>query len=308
MEFIESSEDSFLSRLLSAERSITIQLTLAFIYMCFWGSYFVLASIPLMKYLKSKPYCEKLVEVTHKRFKAKGLGPFSDDFAIDYFIQFQLIAHQHLISSLLTIPMVFALPISMEYKTTFVRHAALFEMGWEWWDILKSLNQLREVGKSFKKIFILTMVHHLTAQFFAIPMNLNHSDNWFVAYLIFLLQGAAAVAYLGNGYIETLDFETETMKVCIISWFVSVFMFISRGPMFVWCIYNLFPVIKSEGRIFCILFFIAVSGMGLLNLLFIYYNGKKSFTYTKIILKSRKNVKDEGICQRSFVIEKKGND
>ena len=262
--------------------------------MCFWGSYFVLASIPLMKYLKAKPYCKKIVEVTHKKFKAKGLGPFSDDFAIDYFLMWILIGHQHLASSLLTIPMVFSLPISMEYKTSLVRHAALFEMGWEWYDIIKSTNQLREVGKSFKKIFILTMAHHLTAQFFAIPMNLNHSDNWFVAYLIFLLQGAAAVAYLGKGYIETLDFETETTKVCITSWIIFVVIFISRGPMFVWCVYNLFPVIKSEGGIFCILFFIAVSGMGLLNLLFIYYNGERSFKYTKFMLKSRKIVKDEG--------------
>lgn len=175
-----------------------------------------------------------------------------------------------------------------------VRHAALFEMGWEWWDILVSCNMLREAGKSFTRIFILTMAHHLTAQFFAVPMNINHSENWFMAYLIFLLQGAAAIAYLARGYLESLDFETDKEKVCFISWLVFVLVFLSRGPMFVWCTYNLWPVIKSEGGMFCILFFIAVTGMALLNLLFIYYNGERSFKFTKFMLKSWKTVKDTG--------------
>lgn len=61
------------------------------------------------------------------------------------------------------------------------------------------------------------MSHHLAAQFFAIPMNLNHSDNWYSACMIFILQFAAAIAFFGGGLMETLCFETEIKKIWAIS-------------------------------------------------------------------------------------------
>lgn len=166
------------------------------------------------------------------------------------------------------------------------------EMGWEWWDTIICCKRLREV-ENFSKIFILTMAHHLAAQFFAIPMNMNHSENWYQGCMIFILQAAAAAAFIGGGYMETLNFETEITKVCITSWAVFTNMFIFRGPLFAWCTYHLFPVIKTEGGIFYILYFVAVSGMSLLNVVFIKSAFERSFKYTIFLRKTKKAIKDD---------------
>lgn len=61
-----------------------------------------------------------------------------------------------------------------------------------------------------------------------------------------------------------------------------------RGPIFIWCAYHLFPVIKQEGGIFYIMYFVALSGMAALNFVFITSAGERSFKYTIYMIKNTK--------------------
>jgi len=130
----KTEELSFVLRLLTAETTLQIQLTICFINCCFWGSFFYLAKPLLMNYMRARPYIPKLIEIQNKKFKAIGQGPFEKDYCLEYWCDLQLVACQHLFSSMLVAPMVFGLNVPFDVAIL-ARHAALMEMGWEWYDI-----------------------------------------------------------------------------------------------------------------------------------------------------------------------------
>jgi hypothetical protein len=247
-------------RLLLASSSWEVQLVLAALHAIFWHVvlHYVLP-YPIRRRVMSLGSLEQVVKYTAgfiKKFLYPDVKmPEDRDFVVDFVVEIYGVLLQHLCGGLLCVPAVLGVgPPSL--RAALACHGALCEVGYEIQDSLVRIKERVFDGEHGRKknpnsTLISLAMHHTAALCMVLPMNVYYRENQYYQESVFLLQGAAAIAYLCQQYGFTLNaaIRSEMMQLKASVTFTFITMLWSRGfrGLYVW--YTLLCTFLADGRI-----------------------------------------------------------
>ena len=174
------------------------------------------------------------------------------DYARNLYMKAWGIGAQHLTGGIFSIPLLCGLG-DPKVAVALTRHAALCEMGFEVGDFLAMIKTRmfeKDGAKKLPMVIIIVMsFHHSMTCLMAIPMNLNYGDKVIYAEILFIMQGAAAVAILIGQYSSMIDVKTDS-GVSQMFWLTllsSFIMFYTRGIHYLWIGYRMCKMFYDDG-------------------------------------------------------------
>jgi len=248
----------------------------------FWAPFTKTMAVVIRKWVKRQPCAEQFDWLNHSTLKAS-YGVHMDMEAAGTF-GCEIIATsnlQHFFGAALCVPALFplvagVLGINMDVAIFMANNGALCEAGWEIGDLLHRFNDrvLRgRVDMQPTGLIVLLCFHHFMAISMVLPMNVHYGGHLLFIETVFLLQFAAGLACSVQQYGFMLDItkprDLVQMKVCVVS--ALVCMWYSRGYRYC-VIYYTFMTEFSEtnNTTMMVAVTVAMSMMGLINLMFLY--------------------------------------
>ena len=223
--------NAYLWRLVAAESTVGIQLSLVAIHGVFW--YFFVREVStkwLGPYLKRQYYVQFFTTCSQATFRNGYYLDLDREQAFDLTVHIGAVLVQHLVGGALCVPaMIFANP----WATALAIHGALCEAGWEASDIVMRTWQLLFGGregrrKNPRNLVLILFGHHLMGQLMVVPMNLYHRDDRDYHELVLELQFAAFFAGFAqlSGYTLRLGVPSDfrlmrfsvTLTLALVLW------------------------------------------------------------------------------------------
>lgn len=245
--------------LLLATPTWEVQLVLAVVHAVFWHVvlHYVLPS-PIRRRVMSLQSLEQVAKYMAafvKKFLYPDLiMPEDRDFVVDFVVEIYGVLLQHLFGGLLCVPAILGVgPPSL--RAGLVCHGALCEVGYEIQDSLVRIKERvfgGEYGRKKNPNFTLMSMamHHTAALCMVLPLNVYYQDNQYYQESVFLLQGAAAIAYLCQqyGFTRNAAIRGEMMQLKALVTCTFMTMMWSRGfrGLYVW--YMLLCTFLADGR------------------------------------------------------------
>lgn len=160
-----------------------------------------------------KPYIPRVIELTQRQMKTMLQVDIDEELALHFWEITWGIGVQHMLGGALCVPLITGRFCSYETALVLARHGALCEVGWEIGDIVERAWQVLfggEYGKKMNPLPLLALLacHHAMSMCLVIPMNVNFHDLIPYFELVFLLEGAAAVALIAQQYSYTLNVDS----------------------------------------------------------------------------------------------------
>lgn len=241
--------------LLLASPDLDTQLVLGLLQAVAWWVITRTLGALIAQSFSTKPWRDRWLALC-KSTNERSYGVFFDDDVEHFHMATNMLAvgFQHAVGGALCLPS--ALGIASPLAFALARHGALCEVGWELQDVAVRLTQLLFGGKVGRArnpagLLLILGIHHAMALSLVIPVNVFYPQHRGIHEMVFLLQGAAAVAMFAQNYGYTLDIQTRrglrAMKAnVLVVWAVILW---SRVLRFAWVFSVILREIVEDGNL-----------------------------------------------------------